>query len=181
MTFDDRCGQLAKIFAANQTSSSITVPAPRELPPDGDGFYSLQQASGGTGPKRLLIIPFGTAANDKIFTMEVVAWRRTIPHPTNREIHSLWIAYPIAAFTCTLGAMTGLDHKYVDNTQFFCDTIVAATAPIGSAVVDYNIRSPTDDSVASVDIAIYGASIAGILFGIGSSQAVDANALVAPL
>jgi hypothetical protein len=181
MTFDDRCGQLKKIFLLNQTAGAITVPAPRDDEPSGDGFYSLQQSAGGTGPKRLLIIPFGTAAANKTFTMEVIAWRKTSPHPTDMKIRQLWIAYPIAAFTCTLGAMTGADHRYVDQTQFFCDTIVAATAPIGSAAVDYNIRSPADDSVASVDIAIYGASIAGILFGVGSSEAVDANALIAPL
>ena len=181
MIFDDRCGKLAKIFAANQTAGTITVPAPRELEPKGDGFVSLQQAAGSTGPKRLLFIPFGTAAANKTFTMEIVAWRKTQDHPTDSNLRGLWIAYPIAAFTCTLGAMTGMTGKYVDNTQFFCDTIVAATAPIGSAVVDFNIRTPTDDSVASVDIAIYGASVAGALFGVGTSQATDANALVAPL
>lgn len=179
MIFDDRCGVLSKIFGTNQTAGTITLPAFLSQEPIGDGFYPLNPISG-SGPKRALIFPFGTAAANKTFTMEIFVWRQTRPHPTDPNIRTCWLPYPVAAFTCTTGAMVGLAGCYVDNTQFMCDTIVAA-GTVGVAGVDYNIRTPADDTAASVDVAVYGASVLGILFGVGTSEAVDANALVATL
>jgi hypothetical protein len=181
---DNRVGFFAKINrVANSTAVTVVYPGPfRERPnPQGDGYYELQNEAGPRAAKRVILVPFGTAANDKTFTMEVYSIRKTLGDPAIREIKAIYVAIPIASFLCTLGALTGLDHGYILNTEFFCDTIVPSTAAIGIAGVDYNIRNATDDTIASVDVAVYGGSLLAVMFGVGSSQAVDANALVAPL
>lgn len=179
MLFDFRSGPLRKLYATNQVTATITVPAALEKEPSGDGFYKLPLGS--DAPRRMLFIPFGTAVADKTFSFIVYVWRPTLGHPTNPLLKPMWVPYPVAAFDCTLGAMTGLSGCYVDDAQFFCDTIAASTNAIGSLPSDYDLRSPADDSVGSVDISTYGGSIISAGFAIGSSQATGANLLVAPL
>lgn len=179
MLFDFRSGSLKKLYAANTGAATITVPAAVDKEPFGDGYYKIPNRA--SGPQRLFFIPFGTAANDKTFTFIVYVYRPTIPHPTDPLLKILWVPYPIASFDCILGAMTGKAGCYVDNTQFFADTVAASANAIGSKPSDYDLRSPADDSVGSVDVSTYGGLIITALFALGSSQATDANLLVAML
>lgn len=179
MLFDFRAGTLKKLYATNTGAATITVPPAVDKEPSGDGYYKIPK--GESGPQRLLFIPFGTAAANKTFAFIVYVFRQTLPHPTDPLLKPLWIPYPIAAFDCTLGAMTGKAGTYVDNTQFFADTVAASANSIGSKPSDYDLRSPADDSCASVDVSTYGGLTITALFALGSNQATDANLLVATL
>lgn len=176
MLFDFRSGPLRKLYAANQTTATLAVPAALDKEPNGDGFYKLPGGDG--SPQRLLVIPFGTAAENKTFSFIAYVWRPTVPHPTDGKLKQIWIPFPIAAFDCTLGQMTGLAGTYVDNTQFFADTIAASANSIGSKPSDFDLRSPADNSAGSVDVSLYGGNIMSAALAVGTSQATDANLLV---
>lgn len=182
MIFDDRTGPLRSLYQnGNVSTATFTLPGAFESEPTADGYYHLGLPDGPAGPKRALLIPYGTAAATKTFSMYVYLLRKTMPKKTGNQQPSLWIPMMLASFDCTLCTKTGVGSNYIPSTQFFCDTIAASMGSPGVAGVDYNIRSPTGNGIASVDVALYGNAYLSAIFAIGTSQATDANTLVAPL
>jgi hypothetical protein len=132
---------------------------PTTTAPSGNGVI--------TGVRRkVLLVFFGTDAEDEQFNVRVLGWRK---------IDDLWIPRPIVTTALvTLGAATGIVSELVDDTQFFADTIGAAGAGSDS---DLEIVSPTNDLLAGIILNPRGAQRVEVVFD--RTSAADCNALYA--
>jgi len=153
----------------------------------GDGviYMGAQSPTGGYGnysPYGLLLLPYGTDASTKTFSLRVLGWSVT---QLNLGV-PLWIPAVIADLTVTLGTAVGISGADLAATQFFGTTITANLGPtlVNSAapntvppiVPDYAIWSPGSNNIASVIIRSFGYLFLEVIFTTGGS-ATGCNSL----
>ena len=137
--------QLAKVFAANASGSSITAPTPTTTEPTGDGVFESILAEGTVALNALWLIFYGTrsSADNETFTARVTGWKK---------VTTLWVPIPLLALALTQGTSTGVAAAEVIATEYFADTITASTAFTSA----YEIISPADNTIAAVKVDFAG-------------------------
>lgn len=169
----------APFFFSQPTNSttagtSIANPAPTTTSPS--NTIPMGDPDGAVSSNGLEIIPFGVGAATNTFLMSVFAW--DLKKPTVQGNQGLWIAWPLATFTCTLCTVAGVANTDIGANQLFCDTI---TLNVGNANVSNEIISPATNGsanlIASITLDTKGAKKVGILFAMNGS-ATSANAIV---
>ena len=172
----------APLFLANGATNSTTAgtsiasPAPTTTKPGGAGIINMGDPDGAVSSNGLIILPFGAGVATNTFLMSVFAW--DLNKPVGAGNQDLWIAWPLATFTCTLCTVAGVANTDINASQLFCDTI---TLNVGNANVSMEIISPATNGsanlIASIILDTKGAKKVGILFAMNGS-ATSANAAV---
>lgn len=167
-------GPMSRVLTTNATTAGTAPanPASQASAPSvgviEGALQSSQFASNG-----LLILPYGVGTATNTFFLSIFAWDYI--QPVVAQNAGMWVAWPLCAFTCTLGAITGLAGGEVDNTNLFAGTIVQ-TSGFGNANVSNEVISPTGNFLASIVLDTKGARRIQLLFGMNSSS-TSANAL----
>jgi hypothetical protein len=171
-----------QLFLANPTADSTTAgtsianPAAQMNSPGGLPGAINMGAGGDMSSNGLLILPFGVGSAGNTFLMSAFAWdevRGNNPNAIPGGV-SLWVAWILASFTCTLNTNTGQAGTDVDNTHNFVGTIVLG---VGNANISNEIISPTGNVNASILLDTKGAKYVQLLFAMNGSSTA-ANALV---
>lgn len=163
--------------AANSTTAGTSIANPAavaNLKPS--GLISMGNPTGAYSRNGLFIVPFGVGAATNTFLMSVFAWNPL--KGVGAGSFDLWIATPLATFTCTLCTVTGAAGTDVGTNQLFCDTI---TLNVGNANISNEIISPATNGsanlIANIVLDTKGAKEVGILFAMNGS-ATSANAAI---
>ncbi len=170
-------------FRANGATNSTTAgtapanPSPTVTKPSGAGVIDMGMSGnidGAISSNGLIILPYGVGADDNTFVMTAFAW--DILKAVGSGNRDIWVAWPLAAFTCTMGALAGVANTDLPANSLMVDTITL-TANFGNANVSNEIISPAGDFQASIVLDTKGAKLVQLIFGMNSS-ATSANALV---
>ncbi len=163
-----RMDPFSKLFASNQTGSSITAPIPTVTEPTGDGILNLEsinRVAGALSPPNSVVVAFfgaRTGANQTA-TARLTGWRK---------IGTLWIPVPLLALALTQGTSIGIAATDVVATDYFVDTITASTAFTSA----YELISPADDTVAAVKVDLFGCEKLQVQVAKGTCTSVNALA-----
>lgn len=161
-------------LAANSTTAGASIANPATQTATPTNTVAMGDPDGAVSSNGLEIVPFGAGVATNTFLMSVFAW--DLKKPTVAGNQNLWIAYPLATFTCTLCTVAGQANTDINGSQLFCDTI---TLNVGNANVSVEIISPATNGsanlVASITLNTKGAKKAGFLFAMNGS-ATSANA-----
>lgn len=157
--------QFVKVRSTNSTDSSFPSRVATVTRPSGDGVIeprSFGEFTRGT----LVLVPYGTGADNATVDVRVLAWRPTTG--------GLWIPTIVSQVACTLSGAVGVSGQDVTNTERFADTL---TLSIGNAGIDCQVFSPANDTVGHVTLDTKGAALLEVTFDLGTATA--ANALAA--
>ena len=160
-TINDR---FAKLFASNQSGSSITAPAPTTTGPSGDGIFDVRAGNHPFNAIALAFFGTRTSADNETFTARITGWRR---------ISTLWVPVPLLALSLTQGTSVGVAGSDVVATEYFADTITASTAFTSA----FEIVSPADNTVGLVKVDVFGCELLQVQLARSTNAAC--NALVA--
>lgn len=161
--------QFNKLYAANSTASSVTAPTPTLTEPTGDGFYRCG-ASGDEGNINYVDLRiFGAGADNTTGTGLLVGWRKAVD--PSGVATALWIPKKLLSLAFTFGTSVGVAAAVAINTDRFADTITVATAYIPTSA--YNVNSPADNSVASVEVDATGFDFIQFLPATGTATNVN--------
>ncbi len=169
------------LFRSNATNSTTagsapTNPAWTKTKPTGDGVIDMGQmgsADGAYSRNGLLLLPYGVGSGQN-FLMTAFAWDVMKAKIAGNK--DLWVAWPLAAFACTLNALHGLADTDVGLSDLGVGTITL-TSGFGNANVSNEIVSPTGDFQASIVLDTKGAKLVELRFAMNSA-ATSANCMV---
>lgn len=165
----------------NATSQTFPTQPTSVLPPNqgpagqgvvatGDGVIQLGAPSGAYAPKRLRLVPIGRGNAGARFQMKVYGWHSTgggfFGNPQTATPR-LWVPTPLAAFTCTLGPVTGQKDSDLGPSFNFCNAVVQSlgpTVPAGALAEDWFAISPGGSDVAQIVMRVLGARFVEVLF-----------------
>lgn len=180
MQIDTRSGPFAVTNSSNVSAASITFPLPTLTRPSGDGVIMMggdQMHMGALAPNSLILVPFGTGSATQTFTLNAYGWRETTGATGTAGTtgtQSLWVAYELATFTCTLSTVPGITGTDVNASQLFAGTI---TLGVGNANVSNEIISPTGNVIAHIILDAKGSRFVELRFAKGTNT--DCNCLAA--
>ena len=162
-----------KAVTVSATSTSYTAKVPTTTKPSGTGVFNLFDRDLGIAidtyiPKYLLLVPFGSDANDETFDMRLWGWSKTL------EATPLWVPQLIADLNCTLGNIAA---TALGTNHFLCDTIVIDKGSAEKTFLDPT--SPADDTTGSVLAFLRGVEL--IEFDFDLTGGAGANCLWRPL
>lgn len=158
-----------RLFAANVSAASITIPAPTNTEPvaGANGVMDLR-----TGRDRLATFAnaavafFATGADNVTATARVTGWKK---------ISTLWVPFTLAKLDLTASAAVGVAAGDVLNTERFVDTL----ANTGGSAVDSSavLLSPADNAPA---LAIFNTrGFQYLQIDLAKGTATDVNAIAA--
>lgn len=183
--------RLARSVNATNSSYPSIVPTTTNPftanPPTGDAGTATGSSvinlgrEGALVQNAVIIVPFGTGADNDTMNMRVLGWRK-VPGPTvNATTQTLYLPVNLGEFLCTFGNVSGVANSPVVAANFFCDTIaVTVGSTLGGEAASENIISPGNDTIASLLLDLKGFEYLQLVFNVNSS-ATDCNALVALL
>jgi len=152
--------------ATDSADTSFPSRVPTVTEPSGDGVVDIQGS--GVASTWLMLVPFGTDANNETFDVRVVGWR---------NVGTLWIPTILLQFSATLGNVVGVAGTDVLATHFLADTVSDPVAGMGSVGVNCQPSSPANDTPAHYLFDTRGCPKVEILFDLTGAAA--ANCLVA--
>lgn len=158
-------GPWAKVRSASATDSSFPSKVPTATEPTGAGVLDF---SPGSQLEQLVLVPYGTGANNDTFDLRVIGWRL---------ISDLYVPVLLAQFAVTLSQAVGVAGKSVINTERFADTL---SITYGNSNVDTSVVSPTGDLIAHAIVDVKGFNKLEFTFDLGGTT-TDANCLYARL
>lgn len=128
-----------KLYAAQQTASSITASVFTATEPTGDGYFNCGNTGAGGGNFNFITLSiFGVGNADTAGTALVEGFRKCEDGG--------WKPVKLLALAWTLGTAVGAASMAVSATEKFADTITASTAFTSAN----EIISPADNSIAMV-------------------------------
>jgi hypothetical protein len=123
----------------------------------------------------MLVVAFGTGANDTTFSFRVIGWNRIGINTIGQQ--ALWVPVNLLEIACIIGTPVGVAGTLVPATCGFVDTMTVTTgSTLGGETASENIVSPANDTIACCLMDLKGFKKVEITFNIGT--ATDANALV---
>ena len=155
------------VLSTNSTATSFTAKTPTTTKPSGDAVLDLFNIGHSLGehiPEELVLIPYGTDANDETFDMRVWGWSRDVTDPND----VIWIPVLIIELNCTLGNITFTDKG---ASHFLVDTLVEAAGDTTGVVT----VSPANDTAARCVVPTDGAQL--LEFDFDMILAAGANCL----
>jgi hypothetical protein len=112
----------------------------------------------GYGPRRVMIVPFGTDANNETFDIRVWGWSKVVGA-------ELYVPHLIAELAITLGNIAATP---VGANHFLADTIVVTKSEPNAI-----ISSPANDSPAFALLHLHGAQHIEFEFKVGTGAAAN--------
>lgn len=149
----------AKVRSTNSTDGSFPAKIPTVTEPTGAGVIAW---AGRTG---LLLIPYGTGADDSTFDVKIIGWAK---------IGTLWVPALVAQVAVTLSTIVGVAAAEIVATERFADTL-ALTKGLGTIVNPVGDTQP-----ASLMIASQLAAFEKLEFVFDLGTATAANAIYMP-
>lgn len=149
-----------RALATNANTSSFASKVPTIAEPTNDGVLNLT-ADGLFVAKKIKLWPIGLGSNNDAFSMRVLGWHVCLLDGSK----NLWFPTPIGEFACTIsGTAIGVAGSAVLATEMFADTITPVATKIRDRVIgagtavnsNYEIESPTDDTIAHIIMPIMG-------------------------
>lgn len=134
------------------TSGSFSARNATSTEPSGDGIIDLESEQLGAGwhgkvPAYLLLVPFGTGANNDTFDMRVYGYSATIPTDLVTDT-KLYIPQLLCDVSATMSAITFSDYA--------ADTFLVDTLTLNDGATDngpwLSIVSPAEDMVGNIII-----------------------------
>lgn len=147
MLIDTRAVKLKKALAANSDATAFSNPAASLAEPSGASVTDVVGEPGVSAPNRLVVIPFGTDAENETFDMRVFGY------DSSGTSVGLWVPLLLCDVTCTLGAAAGVGSGLVTDSELFADTITVNT---GNEDVDVWAVSNAEDMVAHFVVDLKG-------------------------
>lgn len=158
-----------KALTANDTGTTFGARIPQVAVPSGAGIFDLSAAPYGlttSAPSFLHLLPFGTAANDKTFSMRVWGWS-----PAADVVGGLYIPFLLADLGVVLG---NIDGSAIAASTFLADTITLTTGiPAGPFS---GLLNTGTDLPASITIHTLGAKYIDFDFDADAGGAASTNA-----
>ena len=155
-------------LGANSTDTSFAAKVPTTTKPSGAGV--VEMSPGGTSENTILsylmVIPFGTDANDETFDLRMFGWSAVAG-----DGDTVYVPVRLLQASCTLGTATGVNSSNFENENFLADTIASVTGSGLNSVV-----SPADNTVAHLIIDATGFGQVEIIYDL--TGAASAGALV---
>src|SRR5262245_61439641 len=112
------CSPLARALAANSNDANfVATKIPTITEPGG---IKIGQENGGYVPQCMLIVPIGLGADNDVFSVRIIGWRRI---GSGNAPNVLWVPTCLGEFACTCCATVGIAGAPVIATERFCDTI----------------------------------------------------------
>lgn len=171
---------LLRALATNTTNSSAFASNPdtKDNPPAATASRASFQMRRGSA---LELIPFGTAAADKVFRMKVTRHKYgNVLDADGNKTGEAYVALEMCVLECTLCAKTGVSGGLISDTELYCDNI----SLISDRTLAPGVRimqGSGDDQAASVLLDPLGADWITVEFttnGVtAGTQATSANAL----
>ena len=156
--------------AAQATSAAVRVLVP-------GGFTRKGVVVPGSGEacvrSTLEMIFFGAGADTNTFSCRVLKW---VAVYEGEPEAALWIPVPLFEVQVTLSTPPGLANAIVNGSQLFADTITL-TGTTANDDIDISIRSPANNTIASLKCDLEGAQIIEAIFTTGGS-ATSCNGLL---
>ena len=161
---------LRKALVVNSTATSFAAKVPTATKPSGTGIFDLlDYTSIGLHPNRqgmskfLDIIPFGTAANNVTFDMQVWGWSVT------NDATPLWIPQLLLVLNVVCGNITS---TAMPTNTFMADTLTVAKGDANAPKI-----SPATEYSASVLVHLRGCELIEFEFDAdaGASASTDCN------
>lgn len=158
--------ELQRALANNSTSNAaFATKVPVAAKPSNAGFFPASDAALGRrlgmssfGPRRLLVVPFGTDAANETFDMRVWGWSKV-------SEANLWIPHLIADLAVTLGAIAATE---VGANHLLADTIV-----VTKAEPNIIVSSPANDTPGFALMHLHGVQFLDFEFKVGTAAAAN--------
>lgn len=159
-----------RLFATNSTASSFASRAETLTRPVHSSTQGIIEMSpgGGAGPNGLMLLFFGTDANNENFNARILGWDYSLLAGVE-----VWNFVVLCQFAVTLGNIAGVAGGEVSATGFVADTIALT---YGNDDVSVDITSPANDVRAHAILDTKGCRIVEVQFDMNSSAA-SANCL----
>jgi hypothetical protein len=168
-----------KLFATNSTNGSFVSPAPSITRPSGDGVIDWNPEAGGAVQNGVMLKFIGTDADNEAANVRVYqwAWCPDLTTPGNLD-KGLWERTCLGQFLVTLSAITGIGSRVVASTDFYADTIAAATAWTAQDGVSFNIVSPENDLPGHLVLDMKGPQLLQVEFDLTTAASMNCLARV---
>ncbi len=168
-SFDSTIPKIIEPVGTGITASDLSVV-------DLSGGQSSMLGAGGPVQNNMMIEFFGAGADDTTFDARLVGWS---PLQTDRaavvsDETQIWIPTVLFQVNVTLSTQVGVAARAVIETDRFADTIVLVTGT-ANAGVGIDIRSPANNTIASLMVDLRGFMKAELIFDL--TGATNANAL----
>jgi hypothetical protein len=167
-----RSNGFQKFCAANATDAAFPARIATTTRPTGGGVYDFAASgispNGLMVPASILVLPFGTGADNATFLMRLYGWRLI----SDASLTALWVPTILCQFTCTLSTAVGVAGAALIATERLADTLTANAMNNLSTVLVSNAL----DTPAYFQADIKGFPIIEATFNMNSS-ATAANAL----
>lgn len=110
----------------NSTSTAFTAKVPTATEPTGAGVFDLFDADLGLAtntfsPSHVMLMPFGTDANNETFALRLWGWSKL--HSPGITGHDYWVPFIIADLAIVLGNIAG-----IGSGEFLADTLTITKA-----------------------------------------------------
>lgn len=175
-----------RVRGVNSNSAAFPARAPSKTGPvqglgaaDAVLIRISTEGGGGEAPGGLMLVFFGTGADNDAFDVKVIGY-----HRVGSGDWSMVVPFTLASLRVTLGQAQGISGGEVDSSQRMADTISILSEPTETADVTrtgtLTLYSPADNSVAWVIVPTIGAASYELVFAdtIGTPTK---NALVSPM
>lgn len=160
--------QYVKACSSHSTETAFASKIPTLTAPTGDGVVD------NNGGNVFLVVPIGTGNDDTTFDMRVIGWSAAGPESTR-----LWVPTILGEFSCTLSTAVGVASGYLVAADRFADTITNASAYDDLDGITFRLRSPANNTPASILIDAEGHQKLEFIFDLTGATA--ANALIKQL
>lgn len=148
-----------KLLSTNATDASFPSKVPTVTEPTGDGVIDVTK--NGIVYNNIILVPFGTNANDQTFKLRLIGWRK---------VSTLWVPVPLMQATCTLSSsIPGVSGATVSNSNYFVDTVTLESWV--NSNVSAEAVSPTGNIAAHILADMKGFAKVEVTFDRNSSAA----------
>jgi hypothetical protein len=157
-----------RLFAANQTGTTITAPAPTTAQPNGDGVIGL--SSNLEPPNVLAFAFFGAGADDNTAVARITGWRRVVLAGSD----TIWVPTPLASLSLALSTAVGVAGAAVLDTDRFADSI--AESVIYTTAKEIVGAATPENTIAIFNLDVKGHELIQVQVATGGS-ATSVNGL----
>lgn len=177
MLIETQSSDFFRVLSTDSTDSSFPSVIPTTTEPTGVGVIELGFSGGQSkayAPNGLVIVPYGTGADDATITgMRVIGWSRLPGDQATTQ--SLWIPFILLECAAILSTAVGVAGSVLTSTYRFCDTITLVGTS-GNANISHELISPTGNVIASVTCDTKGCQKVQVTFDLGTATAANAIA-----
>lgn len=150
-----------RMLTTSATDTSFPSKIPTATKPSESATSGVIDLRGIDNLNTVLLVPFGAGSDTDTFVMRVIGWSSC---EVVGDSDRLWIPTTLGDFTCTLTTATGVASKSLVVADKFCDTIVNVAAYDDLDGITFRVRSPANDTIASILIDVEGHQMLEVTF-----------------